>query len=162
MKTIISVDNGTSGSIAIFHGDEVLFFKTPIKKELSYTKIKKYITRINFNRLHEMLSEFKNINVLAVLERPLVNPGLFTATISAMRSIEATQIILDCLNIPYIFEDSKAWQKEMLPKGLKGKELKTASLDIGNRLFPQFRDIKPKHPDRDSLLMGEYARRKYG
>jgi hypothetical protein len=58
-----------------------------------------------------------------------------------------------------IYIDSKEWQKEMLPKGVKGSdELKKLSLDIGNRLFPQFRDFK--HPDRDSLLICEYARRK--
>ena len=28
---------------------------------------------------------------------------------------------------------------------------------IGNRLFPQFSDVK--HPDRDGVLIAEYARR---
>ena len=46
----------------------------------------------------------------------------------------------------------------MLPKGIKGSdELKKMSLDVGNRLFPQFRDFK--HPDRDGLLIAEYGRR---
>jgi hypothetical protein len=45
----------------------------------------------------------------------------------------------------------------MLPKGVAGEELKKASLDIGNRLFPMFTEFK--HPDRDGLLIAEYARR---
>ena len=49
-------------------------------------------------------------------------------------------------------------QKDMLPKGCKGEELKKASLDIGNRLFPSFKTVK--HPDRDGLLIAEWARRK--
>lgn len=46
----------------------------------------------------------------------------------------------------------------LLPKGISGEELKKASLDIGGRLFPQFKEYN--HPDRDSLLIAEYARRK--
>jgi hypothetical protein len=57
-----------------------------------------------------------------------------------------------------IYVDSKDWQKEMLPKGTQGEELKKASLDISNRLFPMYADFK--HPDRDGLLIAEYARRK--
>ena len=58
----------------------------------------------------------------------------------------------------HIYVDSKEWQKVMLPKGVKGsEELKKSSLDIGNRLFPQFEENK--HKDRDSLLMAEWARR---
>lgn len=49
--------------------------------------------------------------------------------------------------------------KALLPKGCSGEELKKASLDIGNRLFPQFDNIK--HPDRDGILIAEYARRNH-
>jgi hypothetical protein len=54
--------------------------------------------------------------------------------------------------------DSKDWQKDMLPRGCKKEELKTASLDIGKRLFPSI-DWKG-FKDADSLLMAEWARRK--
>ena len=57
-----------------------------------------------------------------------------------------------------MYVDSKDWQKVLLPKGTKGSdELKKASLDIGNRLFPQFADNK--HKDRDGILIAEYGRR---
>jgi hypothetical protein len=89
----------------------------------------------------------------------MVNPQRFKASTSALRALEATIIVLEELRLPFQYIDSKEWQKEMLPKGIKGSsELKKASLDIGNRLFPQFKDVK--HGDRDGLLMAEYCRRK--
>jgi len=159
-KIYVAIDNGISGSIAILGRDEQFFCKTPIKKELSYTKTKQYISRINFSLLLELLRKQLEgyTNVLVLLERPIVNPTRFKATVSGLRAFEATLITIEVLNLPFQYEDSKKWQKEMLPSGLKGEELKAASLDVGNRLFPQFSSIK--HPDRDSLLMAEYARRK--
>lgn len=77
---------------------------------------------------------------------------------TAIRCLEAQLIILEVLAIPHQFVDSKEWQRAMLPKGIKGSdEQKRASKDIGNRLFPTLSDFK--HPDRDGVLLAEYARR---
>jgi hypothetical protein len=98
--------------------------------------------------------------VIAYIERPMVNPTRFQATASALRALEATLIILEELKIPYIYVDSKEWQKDLLPKELKGEELKEASLNIGKRLFPKidFTGFK----DADGLLIAEWGRRKNG
>ena len=86
------------------------------------------------------------------------NPARFEATCSAMRALEAELTVLELYQVPYIFVDSKEWQRELLPKGIVGApELKKASLDIGKRLFPE---VLLKHPDRDGILIAEYARRK--
>lgn len=78
---------------------------------------------------------------------------------SAIRALEATLTVLEFLKIPYAFCDSKEWQRELLPKGLRKEELKTASLQVGKRLFPSvnFDGFK----DADGLLIAEYCRRKY-
>jgi len=162
MKYFIGIDNGVSGTIAIIKpSGDIFFSKTPVKKELSYTKAKQYISRIDVPSLRSLLSEqldnSSRQNIIAVIERPMVNPGRFKATASALRSLEATLIVLEELGIPYSYIDSKGWQKILLPSGLKGEELKSASLDIGKRLFPS---INLKHPDYDGLLIAEYARRK--
>jgi hypothetical protein len=87
----------------------------------------------------------------------MVNSTRFNATLSAIRALEATLIALEQAQWPYEYIDSKEWQKELLPKGLKGSdELKNASLDIGKRLFPEL-NIKK---DADGLLIAEYLRRK--
>ena len=93
------------------------------------------------------------------MERALVNPSRFASTASALRCHEAELIMIEVMGIRHMFVDSKEWQKELLPKGCSGEELKKASLDIGNRLFPQFDNIK--HPDRDGILIAEYARRNH-
>jgi hypothetical protein len=161
LKTYIGIDNGVSGTVGIITPDDTLFFKTPVVKQLSYTKTKKYINRIDYTKLQYLLYDYRNVDgTFCAIERPMINGSRFNASMSAIRALEATLIILERLYIPYTYLDSKEWQKEMLPNGLKGAELKTASLDIGNRLFPQFKDIKPKHPDRDGLLIAEYLRRK--
>lgn len=157
-KVFIGIDNGVSGSIGIipWNGVNPMFHLTPINSHLNYTKTKKNISRVDHNKLFQILSRYKHAHV--VMERPMINPGRFQASISAVRALEATLIVLELLNIPYQYLDSKEWQKVILPKGIKGSdELKKASLDVGKRLFPQFAD-KFKG-DADGILIAEFARR---
>jgi len=159
ITTFIGWDNGVSGSIGIINND-VQLFKTPIKNELSYTKVKQNISRIDFPKLMKLLEPFASDPQVKVwLERPLVNPTRFRATLSAIRALEATLIVLEELRISYEYVDSKIWQKALLPIGLKGSDvLKKASLDIGKRLFPSI-DFKG-YTDSDALLIAEFHRRK--
>lgn len=159
-KIYIGIDNGTTGTIGIV-GDDMLpqLHHTPIKKEQDYTKAKKQVTRLDCIGLKSILDQFNHNDICVVMERPMINPTRWTASMSAIRCLEATLIMLEVLGISHQFIDSKEWQREMLPKGIKGSdEQKKASLDIGNRLFPQFADFKQK--DRDGILIAEYARRK--
>lgn len=164
MRYYIGIDNGVTGSIGIIAEDksEVSFWKTPIIKQQDYTKAKKNITRINGVLLKEELELYQkgeDIIPFVLVERPMVDPTRFVATTSALRALEATLITLEMLNLPYQFIDSKEWQKELLPKGIKGsEELKKASHDIGCRLFPTL--DSNYHTDFDGLLIAEYARRK--
>lgn len=159
-KVYIGIDNGVSGSIGII-ADSYKMLPTPIKKELSYTKTKQYINRVDTIKLNQILWQYVNNECLIVLERPMVNPTRFKATISAIRALEATLNTIEGLGLPYMYIDSKEWQKELLPAGIKGSpELKKASLDIGLRLFPKCQDIIKRQKDADSLLIAEYAKRK--
>lgn len=163
MKIWIGIDNGTTGTIgAVDENGEVLsFIKTPIKLQQDYTKTKKNISRIDSQKLKSILEMYvpgEDFLVKALIERPMVNPMRFQSTVTALRAFEATLVIIETLKIPYQFIDSKEWQKDLLPKGVKGaEELKKASLDIGRRLFPK---SEIKHPDMDGLLIAEYGRRK--
>lgn len=158
-KVYIGIDNGTSGTIGIV-GDDIspIFVKTPTKSEQNYTKAKQNITRLDWKGFSELVSAYCDYEVVVLMERPLVNPTRFKATTVALRCFEAQLVLVESLGCRIIYVDSKDWQKEMLPKGVKGEELKKASLDIGNRLFPMFAALK--HPDRDGILIAEYARRK--
>jgi hypothetical protein len=157
-KVYVGIDNGISGTIGIVgEGIDPVFVKTPVKKEQDYTKDKKIITRLDYSKFMELFSGLNKNNVCVVMERAMVNPTRFVATASALRCHEAELIMIELLGCKHMFIDSKEWQKAMLPKGCRGEELKKASLDIGNRLFPQFEGVK--HPDRDGLLIAEYARR---
>ena len=162
MKYYLGIDNGVSGTIAILtqEGGVRLFRKTPTKSEQSYTKTKKNITRIDVKNFLFLLKPYQDEQITVVLERPMVNPKRFTATLSAMRALEATLCVLESLGIGLQYCDSKQWQKEMLPKGVSGSpELKKASLDISTRLFPEYTDTIKKHGDGDALLIAEWARR---
>ena len=151
----VGIDNGVSGTIGIV-GLLTYFTRTPVKSEQNYTKKKGNITRVDVVSLRKLL----DVPVQKVLiERPFVNPKMFQASLSAIRAMEATIGVLESLNIPFEYIDSKEWQKELLPKGTKGTpDLKKASMDIGCRLFPQFRDLIVKHGDADGLLIAEYCR----
>src|SRR3970282_2741479 len=156
MKTYVGIDNGVSGTISILTEQSVYHFDTPVKKEQSYTKTKQMISRIDYERLRDGLMGrlIGNSGVFCLLERPMVNPGRFTATASALRALEATLIVLERLNIPFQYIDSKERQRHVLPKGIEKDELKKAALDVAKRVFPR---ATPK--EAHLLLIVENARR---
>lgn len=155
-RTFIGIDNGVTGGISFINEIEQLIFheKTPTKRCLNYTKKKAFINRIDFDKLKEILG-FAGPNSFCMIERPMVNPGRFAATISAMRCMEATEIVLEQLQIPYQFIDSKEWQNKLLPSGLKKEELKVASKDVSKRLYPKEKIVNP-----DCILIALYCKRK--
>ena len=159
----IGIDNGvTNNGIGVVNSVGIAkLYPLPIKRELSYTKEAKHISRIDFNLLcmtfGEIVADFHEPDVKVGLERPMVNSARFNASMSAVRALEATLIALERAQLAYEYIDSKEWQKHLLPAGIKGSdELKKASLDIGKRLFPQL-NIKK---DADGLLIAEFLRRK--
>lgn len=159
-RYFIGIDNGVSGAIGLINADtgEYKLIRTPVKKELNYTKAKAYINRVNAVELTKILSVANPQTSVVMIERPMVNPSRFVATISAIRALEATQTVLEQIGLSYSFLDSKQWQKELLPSGLKGEELKSASLDVGKRLFPR---IEGKHPDYDGILIAQFCKNKH-
>lgn len=172
MKYFIGIDNGISGSIAVLNQDGQVyhFGPTPTFSALSYVKTKaRNRTRVDYNALIRLLEAIlSQVNdethignrlwtMKALVERPMINPMRFQASISASASLETTLIALEHFDIPYEYCDSKGWQKMLLPQGLKGSdELKEASRNIGKRLFPNHCNL---HTDCDGLLIAEWARR---
>jgi hypothetical protein len=153
----IGIDNGVSGSIGTIRDTDntVLFSRTPVSKRLDYTKKKSWCNRIEIGSLTEMLRWGLDTNVATcIIERPMVNPMRWIATKSALRALEATLIVLEDLEIPYRFIDSKEWQKALLPSGLKGPELKLAAVEVAKRLYPTIDCGK----DADGLLIAHYAK----
>lgn len=162
-KIYIGIDNGTSGSIAIISQDhQTTYFEMPSKKEQNYTKGKDGISRIDFPKL---ITLFQCIQVptdckpLVILERPFVDPGMFKTSGRALRSLEAVLIAVEYMGWAHMYCDSKNWQRVLLPNGVKKKQLKKASKDIGLRLFPECEAFIKKQGDADGLLIAEWARR---
>jgi len=164
----VGIDNGVSGSVGTISDEthEVSWTPMPIKKCLNYTKSKRWINRVDvvkfkellFNKIKKFLPASFSTNCIVFIERPMVNPGRFQATMSALRCLEATLIVLEEMGLPYVYVDSKQWTKALLPSGLKGSdELKKASLQVAKRLFPSLECVK----DGDSILIAEYARAQY-
>ena len=161
MKTYIGIDNGVTGSIAILSpGEEPRFFLTPTRKEQDYTKAKQEIRRILVSRLVEILTLVRPNISFALLERPMINPTRWRASVSAIRADEATRAVLEMFDIAYSWVDSKEWQKEFLPKGTSAEDLKVKSREVGRRLFPACLGMIENHGDADGLFIAEYARRK--
>jgi len=169
----VGIDNGVSGSIGIIKkGAKPVYVKMPVFEFLDYPKTKeKWIHRIEVNKLFNILYPYSSSNIRVFLERPMVNPLAFNATMSGIRAMEATLIVLERLDLSKEYIDSKEWQKEMLPKARKtkvtkkgksiqvidNKIVKKISLEIGKRIFPKidFAGFK----DADGLLIAEYCRR---
>lgn len=179
MKHYIGIDNGVTGSICILDEDGRLLFygPTPVEKTLNYTKAKEYVTRVKGDVLASILESHAEDATL-ILERPMINPQRWKASVSAIRCDEATRTVIEMLGIKFMYVDSKEWQKDMLPKrtaaprvtkgmdaaekkAVKARaaayktETKELSLAVGKRLFPKA-DIKK---DADAALMAEWCRR---
>lgn len=163
-KLYIGIDNGVTGSIGFVSDNYDKFILTPVKKEQSYTKAKNIISRVDVVVLKELLDEtLKEANVsssevMVVMERPLINPSMFKTSISASRALEATLGVVEQMSLPHMYVDSKQWQRCLLPKGTEGSaELKKASKEIGDRLFPHHKTAIDKHKDADGLLIAKWA-----
>jgi hypothetical protein len=167
----VGVDNGVSGTIGIIcvGQDKVVtdFFKTPTVSVVDFQKAKKNVTRIVTGQLAAKLFPYFGYCVkkaYVMMERPMLNPRMFTSTVSAARAHEATLIVMDsiirkCGNIEFEFVDSKGWQKDQLPAGTKGSvQLKLRSMQYGCRLFPEHAELITKHKDADGLLIANYCR----
>lgn len=160
----VGIDNGVTGSLGIINHHGYFYREMPVKKEQSYTKNKQNISRIDIVSLKDLFDDLVfslSSGCWVLLERPMVNPGRFRSSTSALRALEAIVIFLEMNKIAFSYIDSKEWQKLLLPKGLKTEELKKASLDIGNRMFPNCSDVINKHKDADGILIAEYCRIKY-
>jgi hypothetical protein len=166
----IGIDNGTTGSIGVVNtdGSYSSYVCTPTKKAQNYTKEKKEVTRIDTDSLEQVLKPYSS--GFAFLERPMVNPMRFVATVSAVRALEATLIVLEKLKIPFEYLDSKKWQHLLLPSGIwkvstttngrtvqkaDSKTLKKASKDVVTRMFAN----AMIDGDGEGLLIAEYGRR---
>lgn len=160
----LGLDNGASGSLGIIRTDDyaAYFSSMPVKVGQDYTQEKKTISRIDKPLLIGILKEWihPEDTVFCYIERPMINPARFMASLSAARALEACLIVLEEMEIPYEVIDSRKWQKVILPAGTKGEaDLKQASFDVGLRLFPHLRNEIIKHNDADAILIAEYAKR---
>jgi len=168
-RVFIGIDNGVSGTIGVIRIDEEGFRKTnmikmPSFSEQDYTKKKKNVTRVHTRKLRKylkkQLEDADPDNVHLFMEVPMINPGRFTSTASALRAMEATLIVLDSLKLHRQWITSKEWQKELLPSGIKGApEQKAASATVGKRMFPRQAELIDKHGDADGILICEWCRR---
>jgi hypothetical protein len=154
----IGIDNGVSGAISVLNssGQVLDCINTPIEKRLSYTKKAQYLNTV---KIFALLSYFKDIQDLGriiscYIERPMINPMRFKASLSAIMAYFSFVIVLEHLKIPYSTIDSKLWQKNTLPKG---KDLKEMSLQVAKRKFPTVEKLNSGKAD--SLLIADFARR---
>ena len=160
MRNYIGIDNGVSGSIGIIVTTdsriEAKLYKTPIVRRLDYVGFERYLNRIDVVNLEEMLKGYAPEETIVGIERPMVNPMRFRASVSALRALEATLIVVEKLRFPVVYIDSKKWQKELFGKE-KVRDLKLMSLEISRRLFPMVNYDGFK--DADGLLIAEYLKR---
>lgn len=163
----IGLDNGATGSIGMINtkNGDVFYSGVPTREVQDYVQERRTINRLNVDMLEHIILDFIPNGRLereyAVLERPMINPARFQASIHAARCFEAALLVFEELEIKYRVIDSRIWQLAILPKGTKGAALKQESFNVGLDLFPQkeIRDAIIKQSDADALLIAEYARR---
>jgi hypothetical protein len=157
---IVALDNGTSANgVALFGPDNLVKYeKLPIKNELSYTKTEHHISRLDAPGFKKLLSSWNlpKEQTLVIMERIMINPMRFRASISAARCLEAELVVIEELGYNIEYCDSKNWQHILLPDIKGSDELKKASLELGKKMFPQFKLKR----DADPLLIGYWRKNK--
>lgn len=158
-RTIIAIDNGTSGSVGILSPSGATFCDVPTKPALHYSKKGNTHQRIDAYELVMLLSPFTGSPCHAYVERPFTgSPMMINTMLLSARAYEAVVIALEQLGIGYETVDSKGWQSAMVP-GVKGSaNLKQASKLKGIQLYPSLAPYINKHGDADGLLMAHYYR----
>jgi len=174
---VIGIDNGVTGALCVMPFGDIAdseplepssehFWRVPTSRTENYQKEAKSITRLNTSKLLERLQSWVLIEeAFAVIERPLVNPARFDATLSAVRCFEATLVVLEHLGIPYRFIDSREWQSALLP-GIKGPgNLKDAGMEWCRKRYPDLSyefdeatPIKNFPDDGDAVCIAHYAK----
>jgi len=160
-RYFVSIDNGVTGTVTVIDTEKGTssFCKTPVFECQSYTKKKQNIHRIHWG---ELIANLPKSDAFVTLERPMVDPHRFTATQSALRSLEATLIAIEYLGLDYQYMDSKEWQQEFISSAVIGsKNLKEASKHVAIELYPEHKALIENHGDGDSLLMARYIMLKH-
>lgn len=142
MATIISMDNGTTGSFCILDnkGKLIAFEHIPTLKEKSWRKeeppkkkttkgkTKKkspvnHYTVVDIDKLQKSLvaKTAQYIDLVAYIERPAVSFmskfGMHTA-LSAFGAYISVAYVMRKLQIPYHWVDSKEWQEYTIPEAM--------------------------------------------
>jgi len=164
----VGIDNGVSGTVGIIGEGYSEFFKTPTIFGQDYVKRSQNVTRNDHGVLKFFLERcaLRAKRMFVLIERPMINPRMFKASISATRCMESQLIILDYLAeehyVVHQFCDSKEWQKTQLPKGTTGKDLKLRSMQVGCRLYPEHSLLMTKHKDADGILIARHCKLLFG
>lgn len=153
---VLFFDNGVTGTIGLYGEGVAGFWQVPTITRLSFHKTPKKTTAISPEGLRSLLKSIGQDNLVAYRERPMINPGRWVASMSACRADEVETIILEELGIKFHYVDSKDWQRVILPssgqKGTTSALLKSESMKIGCRMFPQFEKTIRHHGDADGIL----------
>lgn len=160
IEFVVGIDNGVTGGIAILSLNSdfssYILSKNYTNKFRDYTKKEKFITRIDVNKMYEII-KVCSANTLVMIERPMINPTRFVASISASRALESTLIVLEKLNFKYRFCDSKEWQKYFFNNQKIQGNTKELSKYYGKKIFPQYSNLIDKQ-DADALLIALWSK----
>lgn len=145
----IGIDNGNTGTIGITDkdGSPIMFEKTPVHTVNG-------VHRLDHDKFKEILSRYRGKSI-ALIERPMLNPKRWKASISATRCDESMKVILEQLGIPYEQIDSRQWQHQLFTGVYEHLTTKQASIDLGNQTFPEYK--QHKHTDRDGILIAFFG-----
>jgi len=162
MRIFLGIDNGSSGTLGAIteDGGKTFYVDVPKYKEKTYARSNdKYMTHLDYDQLLALLKKLQKLGDLVVsCERPMINPRMFTSSMSGARAHEVMLCALRTLGITlHSTMDSRDWQRPVLGEFGKG-ESKEKSVEKGCMLFPEHATFIKKHGDADGILIAYHLR----
>lgn len=153
-KTVIGIDPGLKGGIAILQGSDLKRVeKTPIHSNKQKTYIKAGTYDYDYEKMVEILAEYKNEKPIAFLERVHSMPKQGVAsTFNFGRGYGVWIGMLEAMHIPIALVSPRVWKPKML-SGLDQSN-KQSSCIRAKEFFPEA-DLKPGRMINDHDGMAE-------
>jgi hypothetical protein len=152
--TVIGIDPGKKGGLAVIGGDQICTFQMPMLVAGG---------DVDVGKLSWIIKSYRPAVVYCeAAQHVRIGAGLMAKPTAVLFQIQGMiEGICATASMPLVIVAPRTWQAAIIgPAGRKSAEIKEAAMQSARRLFPAYTaDMKSGDGRLDALLVAEYGRR---